>query len=417
MCDEFQTNVEAEFLAGEWSGEADEVRNHRRPPVAKRPSARPPKYPRRGAGISYVNRGGFSAEPYPVESGGSEKIRWIQDCLSHKSGLQLPVNGIAGRETRSAIRAFQRKQGVRVNGLIDPDTERALREFCRQADSQFTAGQTQEEIGHPDKTKFDITLDWIKHGNSYLHPLDQAIKRAGQHQGGVYIMIGDPKPGSKKSAKNCGSCTKDCVLKVGIAEEFRTRFAAYLKPSNQWPNQCSWDNLRVYMATINGFYNLDRYVERVLDQLLRRVGKNNTSTDNKYLLSGSRSVGKQRVNSRVTIHNVLPPSSPLLNTARQQMPGTDLSLQKGAVYGELAMIPPAGNNKTASRCSCQSAKKCTCKRCAVTSSSCQNCGVSPCLCGTCSPDCSCARCRQKRTLMSSSGNWQRQGNQLQVAGV
>ena len=154
----------------------------------------------------------------------------------------------------------------------------------------------------------------------------------------------------------------------------------------------------------------------MLDQLLRNVGKNNTSTDNKYLLSGSRSVGKQRVNSRVTIHNVLPPSSPLLNTARQQMSGTDLSLQKGALYGELAMIPPAGNDKTASRCSCQSTKKCTCKRCAATSS-CQNCGTSPCQCGTCSPGCSCARCKQKRVSGSISGNWQRYGNQLQVAGV
>lgn len=417
MCDEFQTNFEAEFLAGEWSGEADEVRNQRRTPVSKRPSARPPKYPRRGAGITYLNRGGFNAEPYPAESGGSEKIRWIQECLNHKSGLQLLVNGIAGRETRSAIRDFQRKQGLRINGLIDPDTERALREFCRQSNSTFITGQTEEEIGHPDKAKLDITLGWIKHGNSYLHPLDQAIQRVGQHQGGVYIMMGDPKSGSKKAAGICSSCTKDCVLKVGIAEEFRSRFAAYLKPSNSWPNQCSWGNLRVYMATIDGFYNLDRYVERVLDQLLRTVGKNNKSTDNKYLLPGSRSVGKQRINSRVTIHNALPPSSPFLNAARQQVSGNNLSLQKGTVFGELALIPPAAKGKTDPRCSCQSAKKCTCKRCVAASSRCQNCSASPCQCGACPPGCSCARCKQKRAPGNPSGNWQRYGNQLQVAGV
>lgn len=412
MCDEFQTNVEAEFLAGEWNGEADEVRNQRRPLVAKRPSARPSKYPRRDAGISYVNRGGFNAEPYPVESGGSEKIRWIQECLNHKSGLQLPVNGIAGRETRSVIRDFQRKQGLRVNGLIDPDTERALREFCRQADSQFATGQTQEEIGHPDKAKFDITLGWIKHGNSYLHPIDQAIKRVGRHQGGVYIMIGDAKSGKKKAAGVCSSCTQDCVLKVGIAEEFRSRFAVYLQPSNRWPNQCSWDNLRVYMATIDGFYNLDRHVERALDQLLRKVGKENS----RYLLSGSRPVGKQGVNSGVTIRNILPPSSPLLTDARKHFSGDNLLLKKGTVFSAQSEIQPVGapvNLKK--RCSCQSAKKCTCDRCTV--KSCQNCGTTPCQCGVCPPGCSCVGCQQKRARGSTSGNWQRQGNQLQVAGV
>ncbi|QEY18611.1 peptidoglycan-binding protein [Cellvibrio sp. KY-GH-1] len=412
MCDELQSNFEAEYVAGEWSDEADEVRNQRRPPGARRPPVRPPKYSRPRVGIAYVKRGGFSAEPYAIEAGGSEKIRWIQECLNHKSGLQLPVNGIAGRETRSAIRDFQRKQGVRVNGLIDPDTERALREFCRQADAQFVRAPTQEEIGHPDQAKFDITLEWVKHGNSYLHPLDQAIKRVGQHQGGVYIMIGDPKSGSKKSAKVCGSCTKDCVLKVGIAEEFRSRFFAYLKPSNQWPNQCSWDNLRVYMATIKGFYNLDRHVERALDQLLRKVGKQNS----RYLLSGSRPVGKQSVNSGVTIHNILPPSSPLLVDARQHFSGDNLVLKKGSVFSAETEIQPVDapvNLKK--RCSCQTTKKCTCDRC--TAKSCQNCGTSPCQCGTCSPGCSCARCKQKRVRGNTSGNWQRYGNQIQVLGV
>ncbi|PUA30747.1 MAG: hypothetical protein B0W54_09900 [Cellvibrio sp. 79] len=423
MCDEFQTNFEAEFLADEWNGEAEANRKQRSAAAAKkRPSSRYPTRPLRlrpRTIIPYVARGGFGAQPYSsepfaIESGGSEKIRWIQDCLNHKSGLRLPVNGIAGRETRSAIRDFQRKQGVRVNGLIDPDTERALQEFCRQSDSQSAVGQTQEEIGHPDKAKFDITLGWIKHGNSYLHPLDKAIQRVGQHQGGVYIMIGDAKSGSKKAAGICSSCKTDCILKVGIAEEFRSRFAAYLKPSNQWPNQCSWGNLRVYMATIDGFYNLDRHVERALDQLLRKVGKNNS----KYLLSGSRPVGTQAINSGVTIRNILPPSSPLLVHARQHFSGENLQLKKGSVFSAQAEIQPFGTPvNIEKRCSCQSTKKCTCNRC--TKNACQSCGSSPCQCGsqTCAPGCSCSGCKQTRKSTTTSGRWLRRDNQLHVAGV
>lgn len=426
MCDEFQTNFEAEFVADEWSGEAEVKRKPRGAPASKKhPPARyptrPPR-PRPRTIIPYVARGGFSAqpyssEPYPsepaaIEAGGSEKIRWIQECLNYKSGLQLPVNGIAGRATRSAIRDFQRKQGVRVNGLIDPDTERALREFCRQADSQFTAGQTQEEIGHPEQAKFEITLGWIKNKNGlYEHALADAKKNAAPRQGGVYIIIGNPKPGSKKAAKACTACSKSCVLKVGITEEFRSRFADYLQPGNRWPNQCEWDNLRVYMATINGFYNLDRYVERALDQLLRKVGKE----DSRYLLLGSRFVGKQGVSSSVTIRNILPPSSPFLAKARQHFSGENLLLKKGTVFSAEAEIQPAGTPvNLKKRCSCQSTKKCTCNHC--TKKSCQSCGSSPCQCGSqsCAPGCSCARCKLPRT---PTGYWQRQGNQLQVTGV
>lgn len=41
-------------------------------------------------------------------------------------GLQLPVNGIMGPETRSAIRSFQERQGLTADGIVGPDTERAI---------------------------------------------------------------------------------------------------------------------------------------------------------------------------------------------------------------------------------------------------------------------------------------------------
>jgi hypothetical protein len=53
-------------------------------------------------------------------------LRWVQSALNDVLGLQLPVNGIASAATRSAIRSFQQQQGLPADGVVGPDTERAL---------------------------------------------------------------------------------------------------------------------------------------------------------------------------------------------------------------------------------------------------------------------------------------------------
>lgn len=60
------------------------------------------------------------------EPQGREYVRWVQSSLNQIMGLQLPLNGIMGVETRSAIRSFQERQGLPVDGIVGPDTERRL---------------------------------------------------------------------------------------------------------------------------------------------------------------------------------------------------------------------------------------------------------------------------------------------------
>jgi murein DD-endopeptidase MepM/ murein hydrolase activator NlpD len=61
------------------------------------------------------------------ESGsGLEYNRWVQTALNRVMGLHLAVDGIVGPKTRSAIRSFQQKQGLRVDGIVGPITESAL---------------------------------------------------------------------------------------------------------------------------------------------------------------------------------------------------------------------------------------------------------------------------------------------------
>src|SRR5258705_11821062 len=66
------------------------------------------------------------AEP----SGGSEHVRWVQDCLNQVMQAGLPVDGILSPATRSVVRSFQQRENLRVTGIVGPDTEEALRRAC-----------------------------------------------------------------------------------------------------------------------------------------------------------------------------------------------------------------------------------------------------------------------------------------------
>jgi len=100
------------------------------PKGVKRPPVRPQVIPRGYRRPWEVIRAPYDlmSDPYSdkPESLDSERVRWIQDCLNRIMGLQLPVTGIMGVETRSAIRNFQKQQGLQVTGIVGPDTEQAL---------------------------------------------------------------------------------------------------------------------------------------------------------------------------------------------------------------------------------------------------------------------------------------------------
>jgi outer membrane protein OmpA-like peptidoglycan-associated protein len=57
-------------------------------------------------------------------------IRWMQQCLGRVLGTRLAINGAMGQETRSALRAFQQRQGLPAIGAIEPRTVAALIRVC-----------------------------------------------------------------------------------------------------------------------------------------------------------------------------------------------------------------------------------------------------------------------------------------------
>ncbi len=72
----------------------------------------------------------IEGEPVPVSCTcpvhGTEFVRWVQSSLKRVLGLRLPVTGVMNAATRSAVRSFQQRQGLPVDGIAGPDTERAL---------------------------------------------------------------------------------------------------------------------------------------------------------------------------------------------------------------------------------------------------------------------------------------------------
>jgi Uncharacterized protein conserved in bacteria (DUF2272)/Putative peptidoglycan binding domain len=80
-------------------------------------------------------------EPEPPGSA-SEHVQWVQSCLNEVMGLRLATDGIMNAETRSAIRSFQERRGMRTDGLAGPETERALAESCKDKNPPLPATAT-----------------------------------------------------------------------------------------------------------------------------------------------------------------------------------------------------------------------------------------------------------------------------------
>jgi V8-like Glu-specific endopeptidase len=125
-------------------------------PPARRPPAYRPKPPR---AIRRHPRSVSVGEPVTCicpektcPEHGTEYIRWVQSALNDVLGLRLPVNGIMGPETRSAVRSFQQREGLPVTGIVGPDIESAL--IAARGGKSPGAGATKPaEPGMPEQAE------------------------------------------------------------------------------------------------------------------------------------------------------------------------------------------------------------------------------------------------------------------------
>jgi hypothetical protein len=71
---------------------------------------------------------GLADELWEGESNRSnpDYIRWIQGSLNKILGLRLAIDGVMRPQTRSAVRSFQQRQGLKADGIVGSRTEAAL---------------------------------------------------------------------------------------------------------------------------------------------------------------------------------------------------------------------------------------------------------------------------------------------------
>lgn len=82
--------------------------------------------------------------PLPLPERGSEYVRWVQSSLNLVLNLRLAVNGLMGPDTRSALRTFQRRQGLVVDGIAGPETRKALVQARQETRQDAPAGSEEE---------------------------------------------------------------------------------------------------------------------------------------------------------------------------------------------------------------------------------------------------------------------------------
>jgi Transglycosylase-like domain/Putative peptidoglycan binding domain len=95
-------------------------------------------------GASLVLAGGAMAEP--TSRSASKAVAPGVDVAAVQRALGIPADGIAGPQTRRAIRRFQRTNGLVVDGVVGPQTLAALGLSAGDSATAASSAETLERI-------------------------------------------------------------------------------------------------------------------------------------------------------------------------------------------------------------------------------------------------------------------------------
>jgi peptidoglycan hydrolase-like protein with peptidoglycan-binding domain len=138
-----------------------------------------------------------SASP-PTEEPTSEYVRWVQECLNRTLGLNLPLDGVMGMKTRSAVRMFQERRGLAITGLVGPKTQAALNAACRDPSHAgestypaeisvplFHTGLGEEAFVDFENPEYEEDLFLGKAIRKATHAVSHAARSVGKAAGGA----------------------------------------------------------------------------------------------------------------------------------------------------------------------------------------------------------------------------------------
>src|SRR5690242_12826371 len=82
------------------------------------------------------------AEPTLREGSSGEAVRELQIALKETGEDPGPVDGQFGQQTLAAVRSFQQKRGIAVDGVVGPITWRNIDEFAEFDEPTLKVGST-----------------------------------------------------------------------------------------------------------------------------------------------------------------------------------------------------------------------------------------------------------------------------------
>ena len=134
-----------------------------------KPGSRPPKPPRRPV----IRRPRWrrplvvrdAPAPCICPTHGTEFVRWVQSSLNQVLGLRLGVNGVMNRATRDALRDFQKREGLPVDGIAGPETEKVL--------VAAKGGITDRAAG---RSELDMLMDLELENESEVEEFEASLK-------------------------------------------------------------------------------------------------------------------------------------------------------------------------------------------------------------------------------------------------
>jgi peptidoglycan hydrolase-like protein with peptidoglycan-binding domain len=145
----------------------------------------------------------FSAVPMLGQS--SDAIRDTQQVLKNKGLYDGPVDGIYGRKTRLAVRSYQEKQNLNVDGRLDPQTLDSLGVKHGTAGTEFHAAGTNVKHSYANGGK-EIAQGSKEFGSGIKHG---DVLGAGKDLGkGIGKGAGQIGVGTGHAAKNAAKGVK-----------------------------------------------------------------------------------------------------------------------------------------------------------------------------------------------------------------
>jgi peptidoglycan hydrolase-like protein with peptidoglycan-binding domain len=120
----------------------------------------PPEYLRRPTWSRRRRRPFIVREPSApciCPAHGREFVRWVQSSLNQIFNLRLRVHGVMDRATRAALRRFQEELGLPGDGIVGPETEKALVEArARRAGGADSLSSAWEDLEALDLDLTDV---------------------------------------------------------------------------------------------------------------------------------------------------------------------------------------------------------------------------------------------------------------------